>query len=82
VQCGTANRALTRKRWAETSELGSALRKLRDASCYKMRVRGRMVVERIAKLNKTIENLAAKVELAAHNIVVLRLTIDNQEARR
>ena len=82
VLCETANRALTRKRWAKTSELRSALRKLGDASCYKMRVRGRMVVERIAKLNKTIENLAAKVELAAHNIVVLRLTINNQEARR
>ena len=39
-------------------------------------------MERITKLNRTIENLAAKVELAEHNIVVLRLTIDNQEARR
>jgi hypothetical protein len=82
VQFEIANRALTSQRWAGTSELGSSLRELRDASCYKMRVRGQMVVERIAEINKTIENISAKVELAAHNVLVLRLTIDNQETRR
>ena len=82
VQFEIANRALTSQRGAGTSELGSLLRELRDASCYKMRVRGQMVVDRIAEMNKTIENTSAKVELAAHNVLVLRLTIDNQETLR
>ena len=56
--------------------------KLGDTDGYKMRVRGRMVVERTAKSNKTIDNLAAKIELAAQNKEVLRMTINNQEARR
>ena len=47
-----------------------------------MRVRGQMVVDRITEMNKAIEITSAKADLAAHNVLVLRLTIDNLETRR
>ena len=50
-------------------------------SC-KMRVRGFMVMDRIAEMDKNIENTLAKADLAEHNVLVLTLTIENMKKRR
>ena len=47
-----------------------------------MRLRRHMLVERIAGINRNIDKLSAKVELAGHDVLVLRRKIDNQEILR
>ena len=47
-----------------------------------MRLRRHMLVERIAGINRNIDKLSAKVELAGHDVLVLRRKIYNQEILR